>query len=292
MLTPRGRLMKTSQKQSFNKLFLTIEEQILNLKTLGMLFKNEEKAKATLENINFYRLSGVWFIFKKEGKFKDNIYLEDILNIYNFDREFRLHMPNATERIEISIRNRFITELSSKYGLFAHLDITIFHNQQRHSFLISKLKEDFKRSKELFSKHFKTKYKEELPPLWISAELMTMGQISNWLNNIKKRQDRQSIAKYYNLDEKVLLSFLHNLTVVRNISAHHSRLWNKKLPISFIYPKILHNKMNMNNKQNIYNTIVMCEYLMDIIETDNIWKDRLEELLIKYHIDKTMMGYK
>lgn len=284
--------MKTSQKQSFNKSFLTIDEQILSLKALGMLFKDEESAKIILENINFYRLSGVWFIFKKDGKFQDNIYFEDILNIYNFDREFRLHMLNAIERIEISIRNRFITELSSKYGLFAHLDSNIFHNEQRHSFLVAKLKEEFKRSKELFSKHFKTKYEEELPPLWISAELMTMGQISNWLNNIQTRQDRQNIAKHYSLDEKVLLSFLHNLTVVRNIAAHHSRLWNRKLPIPFTYPKFLHQKMNVDNKQNIYNTIVMCEYLMDIIDTDNVWKERLEKLLVKYNIDRTMMGYK
>ncbi len=284
--------MNTPQKQSFNKSFLTINEQINNLKALGMLFKDEEKAKSILENINFYRLSGVWFVFKKNNKFQNNIYFEDILNIYNFDREFRLHMLNAIERIEISIRNRFITELSGKYGIFAHLDSTIFHNQQRHSFLIGKLTEEFKRSKELFSKHFKTKYKEELPPLWISAELMTMGQISNWLNNIQARKDRQSIAKHYNLDEKVLLSFLHNLTVVRNISAHHSRLWNRTLPISFTYPKILHTKMNIDNNQNIYNTIVMCEYLMDIIDTNNIWKNTLEDLLTKYNIDKIMMGYK
>ena len=284
--------MNTPQKQSFNKSFLTVNEQINKLKALGMLFKDEEKAKSILENINFYRLSGVWFVFKKNSKFQNNIYFEDILNIYNFDREFRLHMLNAIERIEISIRNRFITELSSKYGIFAHLDSTIFHNQQRHSFLVEKLKEEFKRSKELFSKHFKTKYKEELPPLWISAELMTMGQISNWLNNIQERKDRQSIARHYDLDEKVLLSFLHNLTVVRNISAHHSRLWNRTLSISFTYPKFLHKKMNINNKQNIYNTIVMCKYLMDIIDTDNIWKDTLEELLIKYNIDKAMMGYK
>ncbi len=284
--------MNTSQKQSFNKSFLTIDEQILNLKALGMLFKDENNARSTLENINFYRLSGVWFIFKKDGRFQDNIYFENILDIYNFDREFRLHMLNAIERIEISIRNRFITELSSEYGLFAHLDSTIFHNHQIHSALVAKLKEEFKRSKELFSKHFKTKYEEELPPLWISAELMTMGQISNWLNNIKARQDRQNIARHYNLDEKVLLSFLHNLTVVRNISAHHSRLWNRKLPISFTYPKFLHKKMNVANKQNIYNTIVMCEYLMDSIDTDNVWKERLEALLIKYNIDKTMMGYK
>ena len=89
MLTPKGRLMKTPQKQSFDKLFLTIDKQILNLKAIGMLFKNEEKAKATLENINFYRLSGVWFIFKKDGKFQDNTWkdkLENLLVKYKIDR--------------------------------------------------------------------------------------------------------------------------------------------------------------------------------------------------------------
>lgn len=280
------------QKQSFNKLFLNVDEQVLKLKSLGMLFRDEEKAKYLLNNINFYRLSGYWFIFKEDNKFQSNTYFENIINIYNFDREFRLHMLNAIERIEISIRNRFITELSSKYGIYSYLDSNLFNNAQRHTLLVSKLNEEFRRSKELFSKHFKIKYKDKLPPLWICSELMTMGQISNWLKNMKFRQDRQKIAKYYNLDEKVLISFLHHLTVVRNISAHHSRLWSRKLSISFTYPKFLEHKINIKNKQNIYNTIVMCDYLMNIIDKDNIWKEKLDCLIVEYGIDKKLMGYK
>ncbi len=45
--------MKTSQKQSFNKSFLIIDEQIFNIKALGMLFKDEKKSNSNLKIYTF-----------------------------------------------------------------------------------------------------------------------------------------------------------------------------------------------------------------------------------------------
>jgi abortive infection bacteriophage resistance protein len=289
--------LKTT-KQSYSKPFLTIEEQILKLKNRSMLFSNEEKAKQTLQNINYYRLSGYWLIHEQDHnthQFKKNIYFEDILNTYIFDRELRLLFLEAIERIEVSIRTKFAYELSNKYGSHFHLEPSIFYCPVKYAQTIVKLKSEVNRSKEICVVHFKNKYKETLPPIWSSVELMTLGQISNWFDNIKLRQDKQQVAKFYNLDEKVLSSFLHHLTIVRNISAHHSRLWNKRFTFGFTLPKFpteLSNQFNVNKHKYLYNTIIMIHHILKQIDSNSNWLEKINDKIIKYNIDKERMGYK
>lgn len=298
MLTPRSYFL-TATKQSFIKPFLTIEQQINQLKSRGMNFHNEEKAKYYLENLNYYRLGGYWLIFEKNHEpheFKDNTYFEDILNLYIFDRELRLLLLDAIERIEVSIRSKLAYHLAESFGSHAHLKPEIFASPLNYARTLTKLKSELDRNRsEIFIKHHTDKYSEELPPIWVSVEVMTMGQISNWYSNIKDRKYKQVISKYYGLDEKILSSFLHHLTIVRNTSAHHSRVWNRKFTIDFSlpnFPKELNEKFNPSSKKYIYNTLVMCEYLMNIISGDSSWKKRLDDLISKHNIDVKRMGFK
>jgi abortive infection bacteriophage resistance protein len=278
----------------YSKPFLTIAEQIEQLKSRGMQFEDESKARYYLENLNYYRLSAYWLPFESNHQthtFKDGTTFERVLELYIFDRELRLLMLDAIERVEVSVRSRFAYEISQKYGSHSHLNETIFKSLPHYQKTLGKLKAEIDRSKEPFIKHFKEKYSEDFPPIWASVELMTLGQVSNWFSLIKLRQDRQLIAKYYGLDEKVLASFLHHLTIIRNICAHHSVLWNKKLTLEFVIPKEMQDRFNINEKRKLFNTFVMLEHLMSKISNDNHWKERLEVLVDKYNINRDTLGY-
>ena len=279
---------------NYLKPFLTITQQIEQLKSRGMQFQDEAKAENYLENLNYYRLSAYWLPFEANHQthtFKEGTTFERVLELYIFDRELRLLMLDAIERIEVSVRSKFAYEISQKYGSHPHLDESIFKSVGYYKKTLSKLKSEIDRSKEPFIKHFKEKYSEEFPPIWASVELMTLGQVSNWFSLIKLRQDKQLIAKYYGLDEKVLASFLHHLTIIRNICAHHSVLWNKKLTLEFIIPKEMQSSFNINEKRKLFNTFVMLEYLMNKISNDSHWRERLEALVEKYKINREILGY-
>lgn len=291
--------MSTTTKQSFNKPFLNLDDQIKQLKTRGMKFHDEAKAKHYLGNLNYYRLGGYWLLFEDNHAthtFKNNVYFEDVLNLYIFDRELRLLLLDAIERIEVSVRSKLAYHLADAFGSHPHLKPEIFLSPLNYSRTLTKLKSEIDRNKrETFIKHHVNKYSEELPPIWVCVEVMTMGQISNWYSNIKERKYRQKISKYYGLDEKILCSFLHHLTTVRNAAAHHSRVWNKRFTVDFVLPNNpqgLTNKFNPLSKKYIYNTLVMCEYLMDIISDNNHWKQRLDKLIQQHNINKKRMGYK
>lgn len=293
MLTPRSSFMNHSTVH-YSKPFLTIAQQIEQLKSRGMQFEDAAKASYHLENLNYYRLSAYWLPFELDHQthtFKDGTNFDRVLELYIFDRELRLLMLDAIERIEVSVRSRFAYEISQKYGSHPHLDESIFKSLPHYKKTLGKLKAEIDRSKEPFIKHFKEKYSEEFPPIWASVELMTLGQVSNWFSLVKRRQDRQLIAKYYDLDEKVLASFLHHLTIIRNICAHHSVLWNKKLTLEFVIPKEMQTSFNLDEKRKLFNTFVMLEFLMDKISGDNHWKERLEALINKHKINRDTLGY-
>lgn len=54
--------------------------------------------------------------------------------------------------------------------------------------------------------------------------------------------------------------------------------------------KVLRNSFNDKTKQ-LYNTLVMCAYFMDLICPNHHWKEKLARLIAHYEIDVTEMGF-
>ena len=72
-----------------------------------MLFRAPADAPHFLANISYYRLKGYWWEMQADQtnhQFAPASYFEDAVDLYNFDRHFRLIVFNAIERIEISLR--------------------------------------------------------------------------------------------------------------------------------------------------------------------------------------------
>nr|VFJ62773.1 MAG: Abi-like protein [Candidatus Kentron sp. FW] len=105
------------------------------------------------------------------------------------------------------------------------------------------------------------------------------------------------MANTYGLDDTVMQSLLRHLAYIRNLCAHHSRIWNRKLTVTIKLPRSkppgLIRNFNATKKQerNLYNTLVMLIYLMDIINPSNKWKERLSHLVSKHGIDVYSMGF-
>jgi abortive infection bacteriophage resistance protein len=156
--------------------------------------------------------------------------------------------------------------------------------------------EDLARSKDTFILHYKNKYDDpEHPPVWMTAEVISLGQLSMWYSNLKNRPDRQAIAKVYGLDESVLVSLAHHLTYIRNICAHHGRLWNKQVTVKMIVPTSpasLKLAMNGNAQGRVYNTIAALGYLMDIVAPNNQWRQQVAGLIDSCPLlDDVAMGF-
>lgn len=214
----------------FNKPFLSFEQQATLLSERGLIIEND--TVHYLQHLNCYRLSGYWIPFQEDNKthrFKPNVRFADVLNLYFFDRELRLLLLDAIERIEISIRTQWAHYFAEFSGPHAHLEPHLSKNDEWHMKNIAQLQKELARSDELFIKHYRNTYTfPDEPPIWVACEVMSFGLLSKWLKSMKTGEPCNKIAKAYQLDYDVLVSFIEYLAYLRNLCAHHSRVWNRK----------------------------------------------------------------
>ena len=266
----------------------SIEQQIELLRSRGLLIPDGDRVARYLSHISYYRLRGYWIPFEQPGTgpkhcFRQGTTFDQVLDLYIFDRKFRLLVLEAIERIEVSLRANYANLLGLRYGSHFFLEECFFQNRETHKRLLSTLSEEVDRSREPFIDHYRQKYAQpSLPPIWVTSEVMSFGQLSQWFKRLKTRSDRQLIAKAYGFDEKFLQSFLHHLAHVRNITAHHGRLWNRRFTITMALPKDPANLASLlNPKADRYvgNTIIVLGYLLKLISPGTTWPSRMRELI-------------
>jgi abortive infection bacteriophage resistance protein len=184
-----------------------------------------------------------------------------------------------------------------KYGPHGYLDPALY-NLEAKAFAkaLAGLVADVGRSNDAFIIHYKNKYADPPhPPVWMTAEVISFGRLSKWLGNLKLRADRNAIAKPLGVDEKILVSLTHHLTYIRNICAHHGRLWNKHFTVTMTVPNspaALKLVMNHAADRQLYNTLAVLGYLMQKIAPGTDWRRELVSLIDSCPLaDPEAMGF-
>jgi abortive infection bacteriophage resistance protein len=272
----------------FKKPATTIAEQIALLKGRGLLFNDETNAAHYLSNISYYRLRAYTFPFQDELHpdhcFNGTVCFEDIISVYVFDRELRLLVFNAIEKIEIAIRTKLIYYFSLSYGSHWHENALLYMNSGRFNKDIDDLHKEIDRSAETFIKHYKNKYSTpDYPASWMSLEVASLGLLSKLFSNLRNGKEKKAICHDFGVRNYTILeSWLHSICHVRNICAHHGRLWNRRLTAQPEMPKnpmytFLNNKNINVNK--LYAILSCMTNMLHIISPQNNFNTNLKTLL-------------
>lgn len=215
----------------------TIAQQILVLQSRKMA-GDEELMRRWLRTVGYYRLSAYWLPWEvppaaghtRSKAFRPNTNFADIVDIYVFDRKLRLLVMEAIDRFEIAVRARWTNLFSLAHGSHAHMENANFQNGFDYARMLAKISNTAENSSEVFVEHYRKKYTTPyLPPLWQITELMTLGEISMWVKATKDNNMKDAVAKDLGLPNKdTLEGILQLLSYIRNICAHHGRLWNRR----------------------------------------------------------------
>lgn len=266
----------------------TIQQQIQLLDDRGMQFHNIADAPHFLANISYYRLKGYWWemqVDKVQHQFAPNSYFEDVIDLYNFDRHFRLIVFNAIERIEIALRTKLIYHLSLAYGPHWYTETQHFTKYKNHLGFKSKIFRDLSNSSEEFIiKHYDN-HTTENPEAWKALEIVTLGTLSKLYQNLNHQlPEKNKIAQEFGLNnQKYLASWLLSVTLVRNIVAHHSRLWNRVIINKYDWPKstkypLLSYVPNQHQRRKIFPLLSAILYLNNQISPGHHIKVELLDL--------------
>lgn len=273
---------------NYNKPPISIAQQIERLKKRGLNFNDEERAAHYLSNISYYRLRAYTYPFQDnfnpQHPFIVQISFEEIIQLYVFDRKLRMLVFNALEKIEVALRTKIINEFSHGSGSHWHEDATLYRDQHFFHKNIQSLYEEIDRSSEAFIHHYKAKYSNpEYPPAWMSLEVVSMGLLSKLYLNLKKCKAKINVAKAFGLPKlEIMESWIHAFATVRNICAHHGRLWNRRFTIS---PKLPYNpkrpflkNLNIDDKK-LYAQLSCINYALKEISPDCRFVNDLKELI-------------
>ncbi len=273
---------------NYSKPPISIADQINKLKGRGMVIDDVSSATSYLSNISYYRLRAYTFPFQDNDDpahpFIFPVSFEQIISLYVFDRKLRLLLFDAIEKIEISMRTEIIYQWALNNGSHWHLDESLCRDAVGYLKNKTRLSQEISRSEETFIKHYTTKYTNPTdPPSWMSLEVTSFGLLSLIFMNLRKGPEKKAVTKYYGLkDVRILESWMHSLSNIRNVCAHHSRLWNRRFTAHIKLPAqteftFINNKKILPYK--IYAAICCIQYLLNIISPGCGFKDRLQSLM-------------
>lgn len=283
----------------YDKPPISFEEQADRIIQRGLIVEKSLLVDR-LKSVNYYRLSGYLFPYRQSGDtFKPGTTFEQVWRHYTFDRRLRLAIMDGIERIEVSIRTQLIYALAHATQAFGYTDPNNLPGLKadEHSRLLKTIIDDATHSKEIFVGHFRTKYGDVHAnlPLWVVGEVMSFGAT---LTMYRGSSDtiKQDIASHYRIPDEVLTSWLKTINVIRNICAHHSRLWNRELgfkpyiPRKNKYPEWHEPVVIPQNR--VFGILTIIRYLLTIIAPQSRWEARLLVLLGEYsEISRQSMGF-
>jgi abortive infection bacteriophage resistance protein len=283
----------------YSKPPLTFEAQADLLLNRG-LAANRDSLISKLKSVNYYRLSGYLYPFRRsDDTFVPDTSLETVWMRYTFDRYLRLLVMDAIERIEVAFRTQVIYHFAHTCGPFAYLDMRNFPglNEDKYGKWLEELRLEIIRSREPFIEHFRTKYGDfhSDPPVWMLAEVMSFGKILTMFRHVSV-ETQKKIAFEYCVPDEVMKSWFLSINTIRNICAHHGRLWNRelgmkpKMPNPRKYPD-WHHPVEVGNRR-VFGILTIIWYLLQRIEPSSKWEHELNDLLSRHpDIPKKDMGF-
>lgn len=149
------------------------------------------------------------------------------MKLYECDTRLRQACFAAVGRFEIALRNVMAEELSRRFGSHPYGDFAFQSDADVMSArdLLTKTAE---RSKDARIIHYRRTYSDPpLPPIWTLKEVLTCGASSRLLK-LLARPVQTHLARAFGIpDRAVLLQWVECLVDLRNLCAHHDRLFNR-----------------------------------------------------------------
>ncbi len=273
----------------YQKPYLSIADQLTQLQNRGIIVTDKFQALGYLKQLNYYRLSAYWYPFRATNQsivqdhFKPDTHFQTVIDLYLFDKKLRLLMLDALESIEIALRTA-VTLQFGQYNPWAYRDPKYldgnFVKKGNHTKWLQQFDDKVKHSHESFVEHFRNKYSSSDFPIWMAVELLDFGSLSYFLSGMSYSDQRQIACQYGILRPNLLISWVRTLCFVRNVCAHHARLWNRSLVNQPKRPRQQEirelDHLTDDAYTRFYAAAAICRFLLKIIMPSSDWSDQLK----------------
>jgi abortive infection bacteriophage resistance protein len=308
---------------AYTKPWLPVSGQVEKLASRGVDVGAHADAERLLRAAGYYRLTGYLYPHREsitevddEGNTRIRVLseyvpgtsLDHAQKLLDFDRELRMLVMDGIERIEVSLRMQ-LGYVLGEVSTFAHEDPANFvpaftekHTDpetgeltSNHAEWLQRVRDRRDDSQESFVAHFREKYDGQMP-IWALTEILELGHIGRLYGGLQNSH-ATAIAQAYNApSKKVMSSWIASLNYVRNVAAHHARLFNRKLvrapsrPKAGAVPLLDHLRDAASAKEvlGLYNALAVAAYLLRSIDSGCGWPERIVALMSTFPSTATL----
>jgi abortive infection bacteriophage resistance protein len=298
---------------AYTKDWLSVEQQVERLRHHGLEIADKDHAVRVLAAIGYYRLTGYLYPFRMSDEYLDadgrtrvrvlsgfraGTRLSHAEEILCFDRRLRMLVLDGLERIEVAVRMR-VGYVLGRASAFAYEDPNSFTEAftadrtdirapkpSGHVQWLQRVHTRQAGSDEKFVEHFREKYDDRMP-VWALTEILELGQLSVLYRGMNQAEAEELALAFGVPTKRLMANWLASLNYVRNVAAHHARLFNRKLQYAPSRPQpgqvtlLDHLRQSEHPKQvyGTYNALAVIAYLLRSIDPDSGWGARVATLL-------------
>lgn len=256
-----------------NKTFKTYEEQLEILNSKGLI--TDSNSLNILKRNNYYFLINRYkdlFIIpnSKPNKFKEGTHFNEIVSIYDFDRELRMILLKYIITIENTLKSIISHEFSKKYN-HEYMNISSFDTMNNDKTRMREIKGLFNTIYRTIKKGIKqneyVKYyynNYNSIPFWVIINDLSLGNVIGFYHCMYK-EDQEVISKEFGLESEEFYKYLRVLHYFRNLSAHNQRTFDEKSKESITKTEI-HKRLNLKKDEglnDIMSVLIICNKLLE-----------------------------
>ena len=266
------------------KEYMNNNELIEYLSSKGVNIENKEKAMQKIEQYTYYSIINSYkSIFKdKNGNYIENVSFDEIYSLFEFDKNLKNIILKYCLEIEIVIKSIMANQISKVYGVKEYLKTSNWDssiNNEIKENLLEKINNEIQKDYDTHTAvtHYIDKY--GFVPPFVLVKILTFGVASSYYG-LLKQSDRQAIAKYFKISDKLLKQILKNLTTIRNVAAHSDRLYNYTSKFYLSFKLIDKNYVKSDNITNLYMVVKCMEKLLTKEQYEDLYNSIIKEIKI------------
>ena len=278
----------------YSKPYLSVAQLIQKLKNSGMEIYSHEEAEKAFNTIGYYRLKGYCHhkFDNTTNQYIVGTNLSDVIRLYDFDTKISHLIFEYISQIEVALRVRLVNAFQPTQDAVALNDPSFFKNKEHYWKYQGAIASEIARSSDGFIAHNFDNHDGAIP-IWAAVEIMSFGTLSKMIKNLKSGQNsvlssiiqnykyKNSNGQLINPSKDMFTSWIQAVSVMRNICAHNSRIYNRTITST---PQLIHTDCIVPQPRfnGLYQIMLAMKYLRPNDESWNIFVGNFKALLNQY----------
>lgn len=298
----------------YTKPHLTFDQQVQKLSEHGLICDGGPSTVQRLRAVGYYRLSAYVYPFRellppeqqsgahyRADNVRPQVTWANVVDLWGFDRSLRLLCLDAAETIEVGVRTQIAYVLGAR-DRFGHTRRDALDEARCDAYCreaptesptefngwLVKYRDLVRGAKnEDYVKHHLLTYPQDEVPIWVAVEFFSFGAV-NRLLGLLKVEDANEVARAVGVSSgSKLRAFLLTVSYIRNLAAHHSRLWNRTLTVKLpkfysteVGPDLVALATGTAVEPKLYPALAVMAYLVRNIDPYSDWARKVRERVL------------